>query len=184
MTLLLRAVAVLGLVSAATVGASPTATAEPADPGSWPVAQGDFTTPADPGWIFFRPMGFEGGGCGIGPDGTVGCDIVPGRWPDGTPVQAGEPGPPGFYSCGGRDCPLPPPGTNQTVAGPGEPATYVQSDAQTFTRDVDVLAQGYRVLNGAAWCAVGFQGSVSCSTGDNGFTLTAVGGTLQLPAQP
>lgn len=145
-----------------------------ASPLTWPVAQGNFTSPSDPGWVFFGPYG-----CGIGPDGTIGCDRVPARWPDGTPVQAGVPGPPGFYSCGGRRCPLPPPGANQIVAGPQQPAEYVESPTPTFTRDVASLPEGYRLVNGDAWCATGYQGSVFCASGDNGFVIDAVGATLE-----
>lgn len=100
-------------------------------------------------------------GCGIGPDGTVGCDHVP------TDPWAGD-GP----GCGDYRCPPPPQGTNQTVAGPQQPSEYVRSDTLTFTRDVDDLPEGHRLVNGDPWCAVGFQGSVSCTSGANGFTLT------------
>lgn len=146
-------------------------------PQSWPIAQGNFTSPEDPGWVFFGPYG-----CGIGPDGTIGCDRVPARWPDGTPVQAGLPGPPGSYSCGGKRCPLPPPGANQVVAGPQQPAEYVESLTPTFTRDVDNLPEGYRLANGDAWCATGYQGSVTCTSGENGFSINTVGATLEKPS--
>lgn len=179
MTFVLRAFAVLGLTCAGLLPAASPAAAEPTDPGTWPVAEGNFTTPDDPGWIFFRPSGFGPGGCGIGPDGTIGCDIVPGRWADGTPIQAGQPGPPGSYSCGGLRCPLPPPGTNQTIASAQEPAHYVYSNPSNFTREVDVLPAGQRLVNGNAWCYVGYQGTVSCSSGENGFTLSATYGILQ-----
>jgi len=147
----------------------------PDDPGA--LAEGDFTTTADPGWIFFQPEGFGGNGCGIAPDGTVGCDIVPSRWPDGTPVQAGQPGPAGSYSCGGANCPLPPPGANQIVTGPEDPAHYAESATATFTRDVDVLVPGYRLVNGAGWCYVGSGSprSVVCNSGDHGFSVQALG---------
>lgn len=184
MTGRLRSIAVLVLVSLTALCGAATVAAEPADTDTSPLAEGNFTTPSDPGWIFFTPVGFGGHGCGIGPDGTVGCDIVPARWPDGTPVQEGVPGPPGFYSCEGRDCPLPPPGTNQTVAGPGEPARYAQSDTQTFTRDVDPLPRGFRLVNGAASCRLSEQATLSCRTGDNGFVLNATYGILEIPAQP
>ena len=195
-----RAAWAVGLLSFTVVSGVPTAIAEPSGPNcdplnpglsadscanqppqAWPIAQGDYTSPGDPGWIFFTPMGFDGRGCGIGPNGTVGCDIVPARWPDGTPVQAGMPGPPGSYSCGDRRCPLPPPDANQTVAGPQAPAEYVTSDAFTFTRDVDMLNSGYRLVNGDAWCAVGYQGTVSCATGANGFILSGIYGVLEMP---
>ena len=187
-----RALSASVLLFAAAICPAPTAVGEPADSGScnplgepnwcvgqppsvWPVAEGNYTSPTEPGWVFFIPRGFEGHGCGIAPDGTVGCDAVPARGPDGTPVQAGQPGPPGSYSCNGGNCPLPPPGANQIVVSPERPARYVQSDVETFTRAVDVLDQGYRLVNGDAWCSVGYQGTVSCTAGKNGFTLAAFG---------
>lgn len=150
---------------------------QPAD--TWPLAQGDFTSPGDPGWVYFthpsHPADFPGG-CGIGPDGTVGCDLVP-------PLEhPGASGPPGSYSCEGRRCPLPPPGTNQTVAGPQQPAEYVHSDVATFTRDVGELPAGHRLVNGNAWCVAGWQGAVSCVSGANGFTIAWWGGILEPPA--
>lgn len=154
-----------------------TALAEPSDPGTWPIADGNFTSPADPGWIFFKPNGFGDRGCGIGPDGAVGCDIVPSRWPDGTPVQAGMAGPPGSYSCGGGYCPLPPPGADQIVASPQQQAAYAQADTQTFTRDVGVLYEGYRLVNGNTSCRLG-TGSplvLTCNSGEHGFRVQAVG---------
>lgn len=201
-----RASSVLGLLAATAVGVAPPAVAEPTTcdpvagaanscagqpPQSWPIAQGDFTSPGDPGWIFFTPFfgpaGFTGPkadalrsaqyGCGIGPDGTVGCDTVP-----SSASSPGQPGPPGSFSCADQYCPLPPPGTNQTVAGPQEPARYIQSDTPTFTRDVGELSEGQRLANGDAWCAVGYQGSVSCVSGANGFTLAWWGGILEKPA--
>lgn len=153
------------------------ATAVADDPSTRPIAEGDFTSPNDPGWIFFNPTGFDGG-CGIGPDGTVGCDIVPGSWPDGTQIQEGNPGPPGSYSCAGRRCPLPPPGVNQTVVTAQAPAGYVQSDPGTFTRAVGVLPTGYRLVNGNAWCSLSEQATLRCVSGDNGFTLNATYGLL------
>jgi len=136
------------------------------------LAQGNFASPGDPGWIFFKPffgpVGFTGPkadairseqfGCGIGPDGTVGCDTVP--------INTPAPG-----DCGDDRCPVIPPGANQTIAGPQQPVEYVQSDTLTFTRDVDDLLEGHRLVNGDAWCAVGFQGSVSCTSGVKEFTL-------------
>ena len=175
--------AVLGLIFVTAVATAPGAAAEPdtCDPQTgvenscagqppeiWPIAQGKFTSPDDPGWIFFKPFFFPAGatgpkadssraqqyGCGIGPDGTIGCDR--------------------------GDGPLPPPGTNQTVAGPKQPAEYVYSETPTFTRDgVGDLPEGHRLVNGDAWCSVGYQGSVSCASGDNGFTLAGWGGTLE-----
>ncbi len=176
-------ISALALLVTAALSAASIAAAEPTDPGTWPVAQGNFTTPGEPGWVFFKPQGFGGSGCGIGPDGTVGCDIVPARWPDGSPVQEGQPGPSGFYSCEGRRCPLPPPATNQTVAGPEQPAQYVQSGTLTFTRDVDVLPTGFRLVNGNASCRLSEQATLSCATGENGFILNATYGILESPAQ-
>lgn len=172
-----RAFSVLGLVCAATFPTAPAASAEPGDPGTQPIAMGNFTVPDEPGWVFFKPEGFGGEGCGIGPDGSVGCDIVPSRGPDGTPIQAGVPGPPGSYSCGDDICPLPPPGADQIVAGPQQAAEYAQSDKPAFTRDVDVLGPGYRLVNGDGWCYVGSGSprSVVCNSGDHGFSVQAVG---------
>lgn len=172
-----RAVPALGLLCAAVLYPSSAAVADD-DPGTQPIADGDFTTAGDPGWIFFQPQGFGGNGCGIGPDGTVGCDIVPGRWPDGTPIQAGVPGPPGLYSCDGRRCPLPPPGANQTVVTAELPAEYVTSGSTSFTRDVGVLPPGTRLVNGNGWCSLSEQGTLRCVSGANGFTLNATYGIL------
>ena len=174
MTFVERVVSVLVLVFVAVLHPVSTAGADPGDPSTWPLAEGDFSSPGDPGWIYFKPSGFGGGGCGIGPDGTIGCDIVPGRWDDGTPVQAGLPGPPGSYSCDGRRCPLPPAGANQIVVSPQQPAQYVQSGVPTFTRDVDVLYPGYRLVNGEASCRLAEQGTIGCFTGDNVFALNGV----------
>lgn len=192
---------VLGLLVASAMAASPAAAADPdtCDPDSfesenscarkppqtWPLAQGSFTSPGDPGWIFFKPFFAPAGatgpkadssrseqyGCGIGPDGTVGCDHVPGDpW--------GATGP----RCGELRCPPTPPGANQTVMSPQRPAEYVHSDAATFTRaDVGDLPEGYRLVNGDAWCAVFYQGSISCVSGANGFTLAWWGGVLEQP---
>jgi hypothetical protein len=62
------------------------------------------------------------------------------------------------------------------VAGPQQPGHYVDSEALTFTRDVDVLPAGYQLVNGGASCVVGQQGSVTCTSGDHGFTQNAVYG--------
>lgn len=177
MTVPLRFAVALALMSAAVLYPDWTAVAEPADPATWPVADGDFTSPGDPGWVFFTPQGFEGRGCGIGPDGLIGCDIVPSRWPDGTPVQAGLEGPPGSYSCGDGYCPLPPPDADRIIAGPQQRAEYVTSGTQTFTRDVGELSPGYRVVNGGAACYVGSGSprSVVCDSGEHGFSVQAVG---------
>ncbi len=123
------------------------------DPSTWPVADtAGFTSADDPGWVFFRAYDGTGQGCGIGPDGTVGCDIVVPRNEDGT-AYTSIPGPPGSYACSPpgqpKRCPLPPPGANQVVAGPDSPARYVDSDTLTFTRKVDVLEPGYRLVDDA-----------------------------------
>ena len=143
--------------------------AAPAAAEPYPVADGHYTSAADPGWIFFlSPPGYGGVrngqavnqfGCGIGPDGTVGCDAVP------DPDNAGY-----------DPRSVVPPGTNQTVAAPDLPGEYRHSDTLTFTRDVDVLPEGHQLVNGPAYCLVGFQGSVSCSTGAHGFTHYSIFG--------
>lgn len=181
MTSIARFLSAIGLACAASLCLASAAVAEPSDPGTWPLAEGDFTSQGDPGWIFFKPHGFGGQGCGIGPDGTIGCDIVPSRWQDGTPVQAGVMGPPGFYSCGDSFCPLPPPGADQIIVGPLQRADYAASDTPTFTRDVGVLYEGYRLVNGNASCRLG-TGSplvLSCNSGDHGFTVHAFGVSFQ-----
>lgn len=194
----------LGLLFTTAIVMAPSALTEPTDtcdpnpadrdsgnycagkpPQTWPVAQGSFTVSSDPGWIFFKPFFAPAGatgpkadssrseqyGCGIGPDGTVGCDHVPGAPWGGT-------GP----SCGDLRCPPPPPGANQTVMSPQQPAEYVHSDVATFTRaGVGDLPEGYRLVNGDAWCAVFYQGSISCVSGANGFTLAWWGGVLEQP---
>ena len=144
--------------------------ATPAAADDYPVADGNYTSAADPGWIYFlSPRGYGGQrdgqpvdqfGCGIGPDGTVGCDVVP------HPVQIGAEPPT-----------VVPPGANQTVATPQQPADYRHSDGWEFTRDVDVLPEGRQLRNGDAFCLVGYQGSVSCTTGEHGFTNYSVFGT-------
>lgn len=144
--------------------------ATPAAADDYPVADGNYTSAADPGWIYFlSPRGYGGQrdgqpvdqfGCGIGPDGTVGCDVVP------HPVQIGAEPPT-----------VVPPGANQTVATPQQPADYRHSDGWEFTRDVDVLPGGHQLRNGDAFCLVGYQGSVSCTTGEHGFTNYSVFGT-------
>ena len=143
--------------------------AAPAVAEPYPVADGHYTSAADPGWIFFlSPPGYGGVrngqavnqfGCGIGPDGTVGCDVVPD--PDNVDYDART---------------VVPPDADQTVATPQQPGEYRHSDALTFTRDVDVLPEGHQLVNGPAYCLVGFQGSVSCSTGAHGFTHYSIFG--------
>ena len=164
---------------------SPHATADPTDPSTSPaVDTAGYTTTDDPGWVFFRARTDQGTGCGIGPDGTVGCDIYVSRNPDGTAVDNGPKGPPGSYACGDNYCPLPPPGANQVVASPGQPAQYVHSDTPTFTRDVKALPEGYRLVNGNAWCYVSpaSPGGVSCHTGQNWFLWSSWGGIIGGPS--
>lgn len=168
MTRLATLLPTLGLLCAAVLHPSATALAD--DPSTWPVADGNFTSPGDPGWIFFKPTGFDGG-CGIGPDGTVGCDIVPGSW-------AGQPGHPGSYDCEGQRCPLPPPGATQTVVSSQAPAGYIQSGSRSFTRDVGILPLGHRLINGNAWCSLSEQATIRCVSGANGFTLNSTYGIL------
>jgi|ERR1700730_15152025 len=117
---------------------------------TYPLAQGNYTTADDLGWIYFQTP--DGRACGIGPLGRpVGCDAVP-------------------YDA--------PSGTNQTVVNSWGPADYVHSDTPTFTRDVDTLPEGRRLQNWLAGCAVGYQGTVDCKTGEHGFVLSAVYGVL------
>jgi len=112
----------------------------------WPLARGRFTTPTDPGWIYFRtPTEKEGVysySCGIAPGGTLaGCDFVPDSAPEGT---------------------------NQTIVDPTG-ARYVHSDIPTFTRDVDALPAGERLESGPAACGATYQGAVTCRIGDHKF---------------
>lgn len=112
----------------------------------WPLARGRFTTPTDPGWLYFRtPTEKEGVysySCGIAPGGTLaGCDFVPDNAPEGT---------------------------NQTIVD-STGARYVHSDTTTFTRDVDALPAGERLENGPAECGATYQGAVTCRIGDHKF---------------
>lgn len=112
----------------------------------WPLARGQFTTPTDPGWIYFRtPLEKEGVysyHCGIAPGGALaGCDFVPDSAPEGT---------------------------NQTIVD-ASGARYVHSDTPTFTRDVDALPAGERLENGPAACGSTYQGAVTCRIGDHKF---------------
>src|SRR5689334_15196320 len=103
------AAAIAGLALAA---APPAGADQPADDTrDYPIAQGNYTTPNDFYYVFFKTP--DGRSCGIGPNGgPVGCDAVP------------------------TDAP---PGTNQTVVNSWAPAEYRHSDTGSFTRDVDVL---------------------------------------------
>ncbi len=138
-----------------TLAAAPQAAAEPPagadDIDSYPIAQGHFSSPTDFYGVFFKTP--DGRHCGIGPNGgPVGCDAVP--------IDA-------------------PQGTNQTVVTSGVPATYRQSDTESFTRDVDVLPEGHRLENWGASCGVGYQGTVTCKTyGQHGFILSSTYGVL------
>jgi hypothetical protein len=119
--------------------------------------RGRFTTPDDPGWIFFKTESIKGAPshfCGIGPNGTVaGCDLVP-----------------------GKDVPE---GMNQTVVQAGSPAHYVRSDTPTFTRDVDALLEGHRLDNGQASCGRGYQGTIHCVIGAHSFVVSSDYGVLE-----
>lgn len=120
--------------------------APPGDIDSYPLAEGDYTTPDDYGWTFFRTP--DGRSCGIAANGgPAGCDAV------------------------AADAP---PGFNQTFVASWGPAEYRYSDAATFTRDVDVLPVGRRVENLGGACAVTSPGTVRCETyGNHGFILSA-----------
>lgn len=172
MMALRRTLALATLSAIAFCAASPAA-GDPSpsdDINVYPVAQGHYTSVSDPGWIyFFTPTGVGGVrdgqpvpqfGCGIGPDGTVGCDAVP------SPEQVSD-----VFAT------VVPPDANQTIAGPDQPGQYGHSDLLTFTRDVDVLPEGRQLVNGDAFCLVGYQGSVSCTSSDHGFTHYNVFGT-------
>lgn len=176
-----KAPLLLCAAAATALWCAPTASAD--DPATAPtVDKSEYTTPDDPGWVFFRSR--EGESCGISPDGVVGCDIVVPLNADGSVVQWGQPGPPGFYSCNLPEtsyyCPLPPPGTNEVIAGPQDPAHYTTSDTPRFTRDAKALPEGYRLVNGDAWCYVSgaSPGGVTCRTGANGFHWSSAGGIL------
>ena len=136
------------------ISAAPAAAAPPGDdttpPGddirSYPLAEGNYTTPKDFYWAFFKTP--DGRACGIGPNGgPVGCDAV------------------------AADAP---PGANQIVVISWGPAEYRHSDTPSFTRDVDVLPVGKRLQNWGATCAVTSQDTVRCETyGNHGFVLSA-----------
>ncbi len=119
--------------------------------------RGRYTTPDDPGWVFFKTDSIKGipsTYCGIGPNGTLaGCDLVP-----------------------GKDVPE---GMNQTVVEAAAPAHYARSDTPTFTRDVDVLLDGHRLDNGQASCGRGYQGTVHCVIGDHSFVVSSNYGILK-----
>lgn len=119
--------------------------------------RGRYTTPDDPGWVFFKTESIKGipsTFCGIGPNGTLaGCDLVP-----------------------NKDVPE---GMNQTVVEAGSAAHYARSDTPTFTRDVDVLLEGHRLDNGEASCGRGYQGTVHCVIGAHSFVVSSAYGILE-----
>lgn len=130
---------------------------------SYPPGRGRYTTPDDPGWVFFKTDNPNRKACGIGPNGAMaGCDIVPrlNVGSDGAATAA-------------------PSGANQTVVDASAPARYTHSDTPTFTRDVDVLDEGHRLDNGAATCGAGYQGTVECVTGDHSFLVSTDFGRLK-----
>jgi hypothetical protein len=56
------------------------------------------------------------------------------------------------------------------------------SDTPTFIRPVDILPEGDRLVNGDARCAKGYQGSLSCHTGEHRFAFASIcGETPSLP---
>ncbi len=145
----LRLLAGLG---GAVISAVPAAAAPPPDDiDSYPLAHGNYTTPGNYGWIYFKTPG--GWGCGIGPNGgPVGCDAVP------------------------SDAP---PDTNQTYAIIFAPAEYRHSDTASFTHKVDVLPLGQRLQSLGGACALDHQGAVHCQTGGgHGFILSTDQGVL------
>jgi hypothetical protein len=124
---------------------------------SYPLGRGRYTTPTDPGWVYFKTDDVKGATpihCGIAPGGTMaGCDMAP----------------------SGNS----PAGSNQTVVDGSAPAHYSQSDTKTFTRDVDVLMPGHRLENGAAVCWINYQRPVRCEVGAHSFVLDSQYGTLE-----
>jgi hypothetical protein len=54
--------------------------------------------------------------------------------------------------------------------------SYRFSDTPTFTRDVDILPEGRKLVNGDTKCQRGYQYSMSCRTGDHGFIIGAARG--------
>jgi hypothetical protein len=91
--------------------------------------------PGDDGWIFFIVEVGE-----------------PSDYHDQLEAQTARPGAAVFpipsRSVSNPD--LVPPGANQTVANRSEPGSYRFSDTPTFTRDVDILPEGHRLVNGDA----------------------------------
>lgn len=146
----LAGAAVLAVATATAAHADPPPGADAVD--TYPLATGRYSSPNDFYWVFFKTP--DGRSCGIGPNGgPIGCDAVP------------------------RDAPA---GANQTVIEVGGvPAGYRHADTATFTRDVDVLPEGYRLENWGSTCGVGHQGTVTCKGyGSHGFTISSVYGVL------
>jgi len=145
----------IGLTTAPVAQADPTADPPPGveDIHDLPIAQGRYTTPAQGDFyrVYFKTP--DGRFCGILPNGgPVGCDAAP------------------------RDAPA---GSNQTVVNSWGPATFGHSDEPSFTRDVDVLPEGYRLENWGASCGVGSGGTVTCTTyGQHGFAISERYGLL------
>jgi hypothetical protein len=151
----LRRLAVLAGVAVAALAAVPPAVADPPsdadESDAYPIAQGNFTTTTDFYAIFFKTP--DGRSCGIWPNGgPIGCDAVP------------------------ADAPA---GTNQTFVFPGVVADYRHSDTPSFTRDVDVLPEGFRLETWGAGCGVGPQETVTCKTyGQHRFVISRDHGVL------
>jgi hypothetical protein len=118
-----------------------------------PIAAGRYTSNAQGDFyhVYFKTP--DGRFCGILPNGgPVGCDAAP------------------------HDAPA---GSNQTVVNSWGPAEYEHSDEPSFTRDVDVLPEGYRLENWGASCGIRQTGTVTCTTyGQHGFTISALYGEL------
>jgi len=95
----------------------------------------------------------------IDPYGTIGRDRVP------DPVQIGLEPRPG-----------PRPAPTGAVANTSESGGYRFSDTPMFTLDVEIRPEGDRLVNGDARCAEGYQGSLSCHTGEHGFAFESIGG--------
>ena len=140
-----RCLRLLAGLGGAVIAAIPAAAAPPPDDiDSYPLAHGNYTTPDNYGWLYFKTPG--GWACGIGPNGPVGCDAV------------------------ARDAP---PGMNQTFVISWGPAEYRHSDTASFTRKVDVLPAGQRLQSLGGACAIDYQGAVHCQTyGGHGFILS------------
>ena len=130
---------------------------------SYPPGRGRYTTPDDPGWVFFKTDTPNGKACGIGPNGSVaGCDVVPEKNVGSDSAATAVPN-----------------SVNQTVVDASAPARYTFSDTPTFTRDVDVLIAGHRLDNGEATCGASYQGTVECVTGDHSFRISSDFGLLK-----